>query len=129
MTGRTYTHDIAVQFRDLDTRAHVNHVVYGAYFERAKERFFADVLGVPLAEAPTVVRSLKIEYERPLGPADKVTVTLGPVETGETSITIAYTLETDAPVATGQTVSVYLVDGEPAPLPEEWRAALAPYAE
>ncbi|MFC7165274.1 acyl-CoA thioesterase [Halospeciosus flavus] len=126
---RTFTHDVAVQFRDLDTRAHVNHVVYAAYFERGKERLFEEVLDVSLSEAPTVVRSLDVDYLAPIGANRTVTVALGPVETGETSLTVEYELRTDDEVvATGRTVSVYLgEDGRPASLPTAWRDALEPY--
>ncbi|NHN59793.1 thioesterase family protein [Halorussus rarus] len=129
MTPRTFTHDVEVQFRDLDTRAHVNHVVYAAYFERAKERLFEEVLGVPLSEAPTVVRSLEVDYVAPIGPDRTVTAALGPIETGETSLTIEYELrDGDDVAATGRTVSVYLgEDGRPASLPTAWREALATY--
>ena len=129
MTPRTYTHDIEVQFRDLDTRSHVNHVVYASYFERGKERLFEEVLDTSLSSAPTVVRSLDVEYVAPIEPDATVTAALGPVETGETSLTIEYELGTgDDTVATGRTVSVYLDDdGQPTPLPDAWRDALAPY--
>ncbi len=129
MTPRAYTHDIEVQFRDLDTRSHVNHVVYASYFERGKERLFEELLDTSLSSAPTVVRALEIEYVASIDPDTTVTVALGPIETGETSLTIDYELrDGDDTVATGRTVSVYLGDdGQPAPLPTAWRDALAPY--
>lgn len=127
---RTYTHDIEVQFRDLDTRAHVNHVVYAAYFERGKERLFEEVLGVSLSDAPTVVRTLEVDYVASIGADRTVTAVLGPVETGETSLVIDYELGDDADtVATGRTVSVYLDENDrPASLPRDWREALEPYS-
>lgn len=129
VTPQTFTHDIEVQFRDLDTRSHVNHVVYAAYFERAKERLFEEVLGVSLSEAPTVVRTLEVNYEAPIEADRTVTAVLGPVTTGETSLTIEYELrDGDEVAATGRTVSVYLgEDGRPASLPSAWREALTPY--
>jgi acyl-CoA thioesterase FadM len=42
-----------MQYRDLDAWRHVNHVVYAAYLEQARGRFFRDVFGVSLADAPT----------------------------------------------------------------------------
>lgn len=128
--SRTFTQDVEVQFRDLDTRAHVNHVAYAAYFERGKERLFADVLGVSLSEASTVVRSLDVDYHAPI-PADAtVTVALGPIAVGESSLTIDYELRHEGEVvATGRTVSIYLdADGQPTRIPDDWRTALAPYA-
>ena len=128
MTPRAYTHDIEVQFRDLDTRSHVNHVVYASYFERGKERLFEEMLDTSLSSAPTVVRALEVEYVSSIDPDTTVTVALGPIETGETSLTIDYELRCgDEVAATGRTVSVYLDGGQPAPLPDAWRDALAPY--
>lgn len=130
MTPLTYTHDIEVQFRDLDTRAHVNHVVYAAYFERGKERLFEEVLSVSLSNSPTVVRTLEVDYVASIDADRTVTVTLGPIEIGETSLTIEYELkDADDVVATGRTVSVHLdEDGHPASIPAGWREALAPYS-
>jgi len=129
VSHRTYTHDIEVQYRDLDTRRHVNHVVYAAYVEQAKGRFFVDVLGISLADAPTVVRTLELDYRAPVDPDRTVRVTLGPIAVGETSIRIEYELTVEGTaVATARTVSVHLDDeGRPAPVPDEWRGRLAPY--
>ena len=130
MTPRTYTHDIEVQFRDLDTRSHVNHVVYASYFERGKERLFEEVLDISLSNAPTVVRALEVEYVASIEPDTTVTAVLGPIESGETSLTIEYELrDAEDTVATGRTVSVYLgEDGQPTSLPHAWRDALSPYS-
>ncbi|WP_246985664.1 acyl-CoA thioesterase [Halorientalis marina] len=125
----TYTHDIEVQFRDLDTRSHVNHVVYASYFEQAKGRLFDEVLGISLAEAPTVVRTLEVDYRAPIDPDRTVTVALTAIDVGGSSFTIEYEIaDGDSVVATGRTVSVHLGDDGPEPLPEDWREALSPYA-
>lgn len=128
---RTYTHDVEVQFRDLDTRRHVNHVVYAAYFEQAKGRFYHDVLGLSLVDAPTVVRTLEVDYRAPVEADRTARIDLGPVTVGGSSITVEYELCVDGSVAaTGRTVSVYLgEDGRPESVPEEWRERLEPYAE
>lgn len=131
MADRTFTHDIAVQYRDLDTRKHVNHVVYAAYCEQAKGEFFRQVLGTSLADAPTVVRSMELDFRAPIDPDQTVTVTLDTVAAGESSLTVEYELAVDGTVvATAETVSVYLgTDEGPEPLPEDWREALAPYVD
>lgn len=131
MSHETYTHDIEVQYRDLDPRRHVNHVVYASYAEQAKGRFFLDVLGTSLADAPTVVRTLDLEYRAPVDPDLTVRVALGPVEVGGTSFRIEYELTVEgAVVATARTVSVYLdAGGRPARVPEEWRERMAPYGD
>ena len=131
MSHRTYTHDIEVQYRDLDPRRHVNHVVYAAYVEQAKGRFYADVLGTPLVDAPTVVRTLEVDYRAPVEPDRVVEIELGPVEVGGTSLGIEYELTDEGEVvATARTVSVYLgEDGRPERLPGEWRERATPYEE
>jgi acyl-CoA thioester hydrolase len=128
--SRTYTHDIEVQFRDLDTRSHVNHVVYASYLEQAKGQFFREVFGVSLADAPTVVRTLDLEFRSSIEPDRTATVTLGPVDVGTSSIAIDYTISVDGTTAaTARTVSVYLgEDGTPAAVPTAWRERARPYA-
>jgi acyl-CoA thioester hydrolase len=130
VSHRTYDHAIPVQFRDLDPRAHVNHATYVAYPEQTEGRFFADVLGVSLADAPTVVRSLDVDYRDSIAPDETVRVALGPVEVGETSLAIDYELSAGGRLAaTARTVSVLLDDdGDPMRVPEDWRDALVPYA-
>jgi acyl-CoA thioester hydrolase len=128
MTPETYTHEIEVQFRDLDTRKHVNHVVYASYFEQAKGRLFDEVLGVSLADVNTVVRTLEVDFRAAIDPDRTVAVTLGPITIGTSSLTIEYEIaDGDTVVATGRTVSVNLGEDGPEPLPEDWREALAPY--
>lgn len=121
-----YTHDIEVQFRDLDTRAHVNHAVYVSYLEQAKGRFMADVIGVSLSDVDTVVRRLEVDYRASVDPDETVSVTLTLADMGETSFVLEYEMAVDDEVvATGRTVSVLLGDdGGKRPLPEEWRTAL-----
>ena len=129
MSHRTYTHDIEVQYRDLDPRRHVNHVVYASYLEQAKGRFFNDVLDTSLVDTSTVVRSLEVDYRAPIDPDETVRVKLGPVSVGESSLRIEYELSVEEEVvATARTVSVRLgEDGRPEPVPDAWRERLAPY--
>lgn len=127
---RTYSHDVEVQFRDLDTRRHLNHVVYASYFEQAKGRFYYDVLGRSLTDTPTVVRALEVDYRAPVEADRTVRIDVGPVSVGGSSLAIEYELAVEGTVAaTGRTVSVYLgEDGRPEPVPDDWRERLAPYA-
>lgn len=129
--GDEYTHEIQVQYRDLDPRAHVNHAVYVSYMEQAKGRFMAEELGTPLAEADTVIRHLEVDYRAPIEAGRTVAVTVRPADVGETSFTLDYELTVAGDgevVATGRTVSVLVGPDGPRPLPEAWRAALAPDA-
>lgn len=120
-----YTHEIPVQYRDLDPRAHVNHAVFVSYMEQAKGRFMADELGTALEAADTVVRHLEVDYRAPIEAGRTVAVTIPPVDVGETSFTLEYELVASGEVvATGRTVSVLLGDEGPRPLPASWRDAL-----
>ena len=129
MSHQTYTHDIEVQYRDLDPRRHVNHVVYASYLEQAKGRFFHDVLDTSLVDTSTVVRTLEVDYRAPIDPDETVRVALGPVAVGESSLRIEYELSVEGRVvATARTVSVRLgEDGRPERIPDAWRERLAPY--
>jgi len=110
-----------MQYRDLDARRHVDHAVYAAYLEQAKGRLFRDVFGVSLADAPTVVRTLEVDYRSVIDLDGTATVTLGPVDAGETSLSIEYGIAADrTTAATARTVSVYPgADGTPAAVPSE----------
>lgn len=126
-TRRAYETDLTVRYRDLDPRGHVNHAVYVTYFEEAKAAFFEDVLGVPLDEAPTVVRALEVDYAGSITLDEEVTVDLVVTDIGTTSFTIEYDLFTGRDrVATGSTVSVFIepATGQPRPLPDDWRDSL-----
>lgn len=125
MADDAYTHELTVQYRDLDPRAHVNHAVYVSYMEQAKGRFMADEFGTALEDAGTVIRHLEVDYLAPVEPGETVAVSVRPVEVGETSFTLEYELTVAGRVvATGRTVSVRLDADGPQPLPDAWRAAL-----
>ena len=125
----TYTHALDVQFRDLDPRSHANHAVYISYCEQAKAALFEEVLESSLADAPTVVRSLDVEYERSVEWGDRVVISLQVGHLGRTSYSIEFDLAVEGTtVATARTASVVLDGaGNPKPLPEAWRERLEPY--
>lgn len=125
-----YSTECDVRYRDLDPRKHVNHAVYVTMFEEAKADFFADVLGVTLDAAPTMVRALDIEYHGSITFEQTVRIELTVESIGETSFTLTYELRADGTVAaTGRTVSVYMTDdlAAPAPVPEAWRTRVESY--
>ena len=129
MSADTYTHTIDVRFRDLDPRGHANHAVYISYCEQAKAALFEEALTVSLADAPTVVRSLDIEYEQAVTLGDRITVAIAVGHLGRTSYSLEYDLAVENErVATARTTSVRLdSEGTPEPLPDSWRERLGPY--
>jgi acyl-CoA thioester hydrolase len=131
VSADTYTHAIDVRFRDLDPRGHANHAVYISYCEQAKAALFEEVLEVSLADAPTVVRSLDVEYERAVELGDRLTVAITAGHLGRTSYSLEYDLGVGGErVASARTTSVHLdSDGSPEPLPDVWRERLGTYHE
>jgi acyl-CoA thioester hydrolase len=124
MTDYSFTTDVDVRFRDLDTMGHVNNAVYATYFEHARVAYFEEVLDVPLQETKSVLASLEIDFRRPVRINDDVTVALRVPELGESSLPMEYEVRTEEAIAaTGETVQV-AVDGETdssRPIPDDWR--------
>ncbi|WP_137285154.1 acyl-CoA thioesterase [Halorussus salinisoli] len=124
MTDDSFTVDVDVRYRDLDTMGHVNNAVYASYFEQARVAYFEEVLDVPLHEIESVLASLEIDFRRPVEIDDEVTVALRVPELGTSSIPMEYEVRADGTVAaTGETVQV-AVDEETKssrPIPDAWR--------
>jgi acyl-CoA thioester hydrolase len=129
----TYTEEIDVRFRDIDALGHVNNAVYATYIEQARTRFFRDVLGLDISRAATVLASLSIDFRRPVELADDaVTVTVEIANLGRSSVTMAHEIRVgDAVAAEGEAtiVSVDPETGEPAPIPDEHREAMAAFRD
>ncbi|WP_135852908.1 acyl-CoA thioesterase [Halorussus salinus] len=124
MSDYSFTHDVDVRYRDLDTMGHVNNAVYASYFEQARVAYFDQVLDVPLRDIESVLANLEIDFLRPVEIDHDVTVAVRVLELGETSLPMAYEVRADGAVAaTGETVQV-AVDRETKsskPIPESWR--------
>jgi acyl-CoA thioester hydrolase len=123
-----YTTEIQVRFRDLDPMQHVNNALYVTYLEQARAEFYADVVGVALAEIDTVLAQLEVSYERVIESTDAVTVELAVGDLGESSIPMEYEIRSDGQrYATARTVQVYFDPdtGESMPLPDRYRERLS----
>jgi len=124
MSDYSFTHDVDVRYRDLDTMGHVNNAVYASYFEQARVAYFDEVLDVPLRDIESVLASLDIDFLRPVEIDHDVTVAVRVPELGETSLPMEYEVRADGAVAaTGETVQV-AVDTETKsskPIPDSWR--------
>ncbi|NEU58655.1 thioesterase family protein [Halorussus sp. MSC15.2] len=132
MADYEYTTDLDVRFRDLDAMGHVNNAVYATYLEQARADYYADVVGVPLPEADTVLVNLSIAYQRPITADETVTVALGVGDLGESSVPMEYEIRTgDGVAATAETVQVVFdrETGESRSIPKEWRDRIARYAQ
>jgi acyl-CoA thioester hydrolase len=128
-----YVRPIQVRFRDLDVLGHVNHVVYLSYVEQVRSQYFFDLFnlnvpgGLPYA---WVVARATCEYLLPLGFGEVVEVGWRITRLGGASADYLFELvRGNDLVARGSGVLV-LADplaGKSAPIPDDWRAAIAAF--
>ncbi|MFB6075072.1 MAG: acyl-CoA thioesterase [Haloarculaceae archaeon] len=128
--------DVPVRYSDLDTYGHVNNATVATYCEEARVDYFeavlpadADLTGTEGATG-VVVANLEIDFERPVGPVDAVTVGVEVPSLGESSFPMAYEVRADGAVAaTGETTMVAYDRAErrSVPIPSSWREAIAAY--
>ncbi|MDB2240663.1 thioesterase [Halorubrum ezzemoulense] len=129
----TYTADIDVRFRDIDAMGHVNNAVYATYIEQARTRFFRDVLDLDISGASTVLASLSIDFRRPVElDDDAVAVSVEIADLGRSSATMTHDIRIGDAVAAEAEATLVAVDpetGEPTPIPEAHREAMASYRD
>jgi len=127
-----FTTEVAVRYDDLDTYGHVNNVRYGTYIEEGRVGYLAEIVGDGTREflaggTGIVVAHLELDFERPVGPTESVTVAVEVPRLGTTSFPMAYEVRDGGTVvATGETtmVTVDPETGEPRPVPDDWRSAI-----
>lgn len=127
MTDYSFTAEVDVRFRDLDTMGHVNNAVYATYLEEARVAYFEKVLDASLHEVDTVLANVELEFRRPVELDDEVTVAVRIPELGESSIPMEYEVRADGEVAaTGEAVQVVVnrESGSSRAIPAEWREAI-----
>lgn len=127
----TYATDIDVRFRDIDPLWHVSHTVYVVYMQQARLEFSADVLGMTGSEYDTVVVHLELDYHDDISRDDDVVVEMAVTDIGGSSFTTTYEVLADGDVAaTGESVQVVVdaEDGDPCPVPDDWRSPLEKYS-
>ena len=130
---------LRVQFRDLDSYAHVNHAVYVTWFEIARTDALRD-LGIALVgpDAPAarfVVTELDVRYRRPAMAEDVVRIDTSIAELRGASTRWRQLVwrpnEAHDELLVEATVRVGIVgpDGRPMAMPPELRGVLAQLAE
>ena len=127
MTDYSFTTEVDVRFRDLDTMGHVNNAVYATYLEEARVAYFDAVLDAALHEVDTVLANIELEFRRPIELGDEVTVAVRIPELGESSIPMEYEVRANGEVAaTGEAVQVVIDrdSGSSKAIPKEWRDAI-----
>lgn len=126
----TFTTDVQVRYKDLDTFQHVNNAVYVTYFEHARTAYLDAVLDVDVGDYGFVVASLEIDYVRPITLGDDVVVTAETAHVGSSSWLMAYEIVADGELAaTGKTTQVFVDPDtkQSRPVPDDIRAQLVAY--
>ena len=132
----TFETAVAVRYDDIDSYGHVNNARYGTYLEEARIDYLTEVVGgdtsVLDADGDTgiLIKTLEIEYERPVAGTDHVTVAVEIPDLGTTSFPIEYVVrdgERTAATAATTVVTVDRATGEPRPIPDDWRGAITEF--
>ena len=120
----SFTVDVPIRYRDLDTLEHVNNAVYATYLEVARTEYLREVLGDRMEEFQYVLASLELTFGRPLTLDDDLRVSVRTLDVGTSSWTMGYDLTDDGESAATAETTVVFVGREtkrPAPIPEELR--------
>ena len=124
MSEFNYEIELTVRYRDIDEMGHVNNAVYATYMEQARVQYIEDVVDEPMMNVGGVVADLHIDFERPIGWGEDVTVAVRAGELGTSSIPLEYEIRADGDVAaTGKTLMVtFDRESETSrPIPDAWR--------
>jgi acyl-CoA thioester hydrolase len=121
--------DIPVRWRDLDAFNHVNNASYLGYIEEARVMWFKSLSGDWAGEsAAPILAAINVNYRRPMGWPEIVTVQLFAERVGNKSLALGHRIYcSTAPetlYADGNTVLVWVDrSGQSVTLPERVRAA------
>lgn len=130
MTEFSFTTDIQIRYRDLDTQRHVNNAVYGTYLEQARATYIEHVLGEELDQCQVVLASISIDFLAPVTLADEsVAIALRVPDLGTSSVPMEYEIRTGEGIAARAESVMVAVDetGDSHPIPDEWREQIMAY--
>jgi acyl-CoA thioester hydrolase len=127
----TYTTTVPVRFRDLDVAGWAHNSVPLLYVEEARIDYFRDVLDQNILDMEGAIVHQSIDYEVPIRLDGAVTVHYRVSTVGETSLTMAFLIETPDGdrAASGEVVHAVLDDGDPSPVPETWRERILAFED
>ena len=130
MTEYTYETSFRPRFSDLDVNGHVNQANYLTYLEQARNRYWAEVVGIRHDRTPVAVVHQEIDYRAPITLDHEVTVRQRIAGMGTSSFDIEYEVRADDAVAATADVVLLALDrdtGEATPIPPSWREPIAEY--
>jgi len=121
--------DETVTFRDLDVLGHVNNAVYFTWFETARTRYLAELLGIDdPSRLPVILAETSCKYRAPGFYAEAIEIGCGVSRFGSKSFDLVYAIAAAAGrlLATGASVLVYYdyAQDRTAPIPDGFRRAV-----
>jgi acyl-CoA thioesterase FadM len=122
----------AARYGDLDPSRRIGRDALVRWFEDARVAVEHDAFGTELVdrmrgEVRLLLASVRVQVLAPLRVTGGYRIALGVTRIGRSSFSYAYgVFAGDECVATGESTSVHVVAGAPAPLPERVRTALEP---
>ena len=121
-----------LRYADTDRQGHVNNAVFATLFESGRVAFLFDPeRPVAPAGAQFVLARIAIDFRRELLWPGRVEIGTGVARIGGSSVALAQAIWRDGALAAEAESVVVLMDDatrRPVPLPDETRAALAPFA-
>jgi acyl-CoA thioester hydrolase len=129
MSEYAFVTEMDVRYRDLDTWNHVNNAVYATYLEQARIDYLDAVLDGSIGGRDFVLAHLDIDFHAAVEYDDAATIALRASDLGTSSLSFEYEVRADGePAATGHSTQVHMgADDSPAPLPDDWRAAITAF--
>lgn len=125
--GRLHRTPVQLRFSDTDMFGHVNNAVYATWAEIARIAFMR---GLEPPSGDLILARIELSFERQIRFGDRVEVLTGVARIGRTSVKLDQTVRGGGEVAARIDSVVVLYDytaQSPRPVPEAYRAALAPY--
>ena len=110
-SGKIFSTNIDVRFRDLDALGHVNHSVFLTYFEEGRKKFSNKYFKVSdPSNFRFIMAHIRCDYVKPIRFVDKVTLHMRVKDIGTKSFAFEYKLvhHSDKSIvyATGESVQV-----------------------
>jgi acyl-CoA thioester hydrolase len=126
LEGFPVTAAVEVRWRDLDPMGHVNNAVYLTYFEMARTRYFADVLGARgVEDINFILASVRCDFLSPALFGETLEVGIRVPGVGRTSFEFEYEVRSakdGRTVARGRSTQVLFdyAKGEKISIEDEW---------